>query len=192
MADKTDYYAEGYQFASLEDARQAQVEQKKAAYFASRLEGKSSQNMLAVYDKILDEKIFVTPVGWAYIMQLQAELRAAGVPEESIRPVPLYVTFTHGDAEDVRATQRIMPTRKPDRSNHKFKISLLLNIVLVVMVLAMFLIALKSDNPNILNYRKAVLNEYAGWEQELTEREERIRQKEAELDLAEPKEVNFE
>ena len=42
-------------------------------------------------------------------------------------------------------------------------------------------IASGSDNPNIINYRNAIVNEYASWEQELTEREKAVRRKEAEL-----------
>ena len=45
----------------------------------------------------------------------------------------------------------------------------------------MFLITLKSDNPNILNYKQVLTNQYASWEQNLTERENRIREKEQEL-----------
>ena len=39
----------------------------------------------------------------------------------------------------------------------------------------------KSDNPNILNYKQVLTNQYASWEQNLTERENRIREKEQEL-----------
>ena len=58
-----------------------------------------------------------------------------------------------------------------------------INILLVVLVLAMFVITLKSDNPNILNYRQAITNEYASWEQELTERENKVREKEQMLGM---------
>ena len=47
----------------------------------------------------------------------------------------------------------------------------------------MFAITLKSDNPNILNYKNAIVNQYASWEQELSEREKQLRQKENELGL---------
>ena len=60
-------------------------------------------------------------------------------------------------------------------------ISVILNVLLVLAIIAMFTITLKSDNPNVLNYEKAITNKYAAWEQELTEREQRIREKEKEL-----------
>ena len=46
----------------------------------------------------------------------------------------------------------------------------------------MFLITIKSDNPNILNYKEAIINEYASWEEELNAREEAIKEKEKELE----------
>ena len=66
---------------------------------------------------------------------------------------------------------------------NKFVISVILNIALVVAVCAMFGIASKSDNPNIINYENAVVNKYASWEQELSEREQVIREKERELGI---------
>jgi hypothetical protein len=37
--------------------------------------------------------------------------------------------------------------------------------------------------PNIINYKTAIMNEYASWEQELSEREAKVREREKELDI---------
>ena len=42
-----------------------------------------------------------------------------------------------------------------------------------------------SDNPNILNYENNLQNKYAQWEQELTERENVLREKERNLMIEE-------
>ena len=60
-----------------------------------------------------------------------------------------------------------------------------MNVLLLVAVIAMFVIALSSSHPNILNYRSAILNEYASWQQELSEREQIIRDKERDLKIIE-------
>lgn len=60
---------------------------------------------------------------------------------------------------------------------------MIVNILLVILVVAMFCITLNSNNPNILNYKRKILNEYASWEQDLTERENAIREKESMLDI---------
>ncbi len=40
MEEKTDFYVAGYRFGSIEDAKQAQKEEKEASYFESKLRGK--------------------------------------------------------------------------------------------------------------------------------------------------------
>ena len=57
MAEKNDFFVEGYHFGSMEDAEQARTEKKKADYFETKLVGKNAGSILAVYDKILDEKV---------------------------------------------------------------------------------------------------------------------------------------
>ena len=44
-------------------------------------------------------------------------------------------------------------------------------------------------NANALNYRKAIQNQYASWEQELTEREKAVKEKEQELQIEDDKEA---
>lgn len=186
MSDyKTEFFVEGYRFGTPEDAKQAQMEQKKAAYFESRLSKNNAQSMLAIYDKILDEKIFTTPVGWDYLKKLQEELRLLGIEEERIRPIPMYVTFFHGEdgRADTPVRDRIRPARRRDKVKEKLKLSVIINALLFILVLAMFYITLNGSNPNIINYKKAILNEYASWEQELTERENAVREKEKELGI---------
>lgn len=185
MAEKENLLVEGYRFGSYQDAKLAEEEQKKAEYFKEKTAGRSARNLLAVYDKMLDEKIFATPVGWAYLKEVQEELRSLGLSEDMIRPIPMYVTFCHMTGDEIDKTvvrQRIRPSRKKAKTD-KFKISLLVNVFFVILVLAMFAITLNSDNPNILNYKKAVVNQYATWEQELSEREERVKEKERQLQI---------
>lgn len=185
MADKENLLVDGYRFGSYQDAGLAEEEQKKAEYFKGRVTGRNAKNLLAVYDKILDEKVFQTPVGWEYLKSVQEQLRASGVPEDMIRPIPMYVTFSHMTGDELdrsEVRQRIRPSRKKKKTD-KFKISLIINLLLAILVAAMFMITLNSDNPNILNYKKVVVDQYASWEQELSEREQIVKEKERELQI---------
>lgn len=186
MSDQSEFYAFGYRFAALDDVKQAQLEHQEQLYFETRLPRNDARKMLAVYDKVLDEKIFVTPVGWSFLLKMQEELRLLGVEEEKIRPIPLYGIFTHNpDGESRALRQRITTPKKQDEGAGKLRISIFLNVILCILVIAMFVISLNGSNPNILNYKYNIENEYAAWEQELRDRERVVRQKEAEL-LAEP------
>lgn len=191
MADNDKLLMNGYRFGSEKDAKTAEEEIKLARYFETRMTGKSGRNRLAVYDQLLDKKVFRTPLGWEYLRHLQEELQSLGIPEEEIRPIPMYMTFVH-DAEDADRTpvrERIRPARPKSRVN-KYHVSVLINIILVIMVIAMFAITLNSDNPNILNYKNNIINQYASWEQELTERENKVREKENSLQMNVGEELN--
>ncbi len=53
------------------------------------------------------------------------------------------------------------------------------------MVIVMFVIATTGSNPTIVNYERTLQNRYAEWEQQLSDREQVIREKEKELLIAE-------
>ena len=57
-----------------------------------------------------------------------------------------------------------------------FRSSTILGLVIIIGLL--FAITGNSKNENILNYKKLITNQYATWDQELTEREAIIREKE--------------
>ena len=184
MSDTKDFFAGGYRFHSIGDAERARLDQKRIDYLEEKIEGKNAQDMLAAYDRILDEKVFATPVGWEYLRELQERLRAMGIDEKDIRPIPLFVVFDHGiDGEAIFKRAAGQPAQD-QKKREGIKISVCINILLVILVAAMFWITLNSENPNILNYKTQIENKYAMWEQELTRREKEIRQKEAELENA--------
>lgn len=59
-----------------------------------------------------------------------------------------------------------------------------LRIVIIALIIGigiMFYMASSSDNPNIINYRKTVQNDYADWDQKLKEKENELNQRELEL-----------
>ena len=60
----------------------------------------------------------------------------------------------------------------------KYKVSLVVNLILAISVVGMFLISATSGHPTILNYEKELINRYSAWEQELTEREAAVREAE--------------
>lgn len=172
---------EGYRFGTEADKEEALLEIEKATYFEQRLSGRNAENILMVYDKMLDEKIFVTPVGWEYLKYLQERLEDEGVEKDRIRPIPMYQTFYHTDIEKTQnkgiARERIQPSSKKKwTAAEKFRLSMLANVFLCILVLILFVITLKGENANALNYRQAIVNEYASWEQELSEREQALKE----------------
>ncbi len=184
MSDREDLWVSGYCFGSLQDAKEARNESQTIAYFKEKTRGRTAGNLLALYDKLLDEKVFKTPVGWEYLKQLQEEILKSDISPDQVRPITLYTGFTYRvqeDAQKAAIRQAEAIAQRKEKKDYRFRVSLCVNFLLAVLVAGMFLITLKSDNPNILNYKQVLTNQYASWEQNLTERENRIREKEQEL-----------
>lgn len=173
----------GYKFATVADAETARMEEKKVENLEQHLDYRKPQNVLLVYNKAIENKVFLTPIGLTYLQKMQVEMVKWGVPAEKIQPVPLYGTFSN-KTENNSSIRRSIAARKPKiEYKGRFFTSLLINVILVVLVIGMFVISLKSDVPNIVNYRTAVINEYAEWEQQLHEREQAVREAEKEYNI---------
>ncbi|MCM1145784.1 MAG: hypothetical protein NC407_13880 [Lachnoclostridium sp.] len=176
METKDDLVVEGYRFATMADAETARLDAKRIKNIEDNLDYKKPQNVLMLYHKALENKIFQTPIGFAYLLKMQDHLKRCGIAEEKIHPIPLNVTFTN-KTEANRSIRRSIAARHPEY-RARFLTSICLNILMAIMIVAMFIIAMDSENPNIINYRQRVVNEYSKWEQELTEREQAVREAE--------------
>ncbi len=170
----------GYRFATIADAETARMELKKVENLERGLDPRKPQNMLLVYNRALDNRVFLTPIGLSCLQRMQKDMLEWGVPEDKIQPVPLYATFSNKTANS-KSIRMSVAKRHPEYQG-RFIASVLINVVLVLLVAAMVAIAWDSDRPNIINYRQAVINEYSEWEQELTQREQELRDAKRQLE----------
>ena len=181
MDAKDDLVVEGYHFATLADAETARLDAKRIKNLENNIDYRNPQNVLMLYHKALDTRILQTPIGFAYLLQIQEHLKRCGIPEEKIRPIPLYMTFSN-KTDASRSIRTSVAARQPQYKG-RFITSVCLNILMVIVIGAMFTIALKSDSPNIINYRNEIVNEYSEWEQELMQREQAVREAERKYDI---------
>lgn len=181
MEKQDDLVVEGYRFATVADAETARMELKKIENLEQRLDYRRPQNVLLVYNRAVENRVFLTPIGFSYLQKMQRELLKWGVPAEKIKPVPLYATFSNKTANS-RSIRLSVAQRHPEYQG-RFLASLLVNIVLVALVAVMLVFAWNTDTPNIINYRQAIENEYSAWEQELTRREQELREEKRGLDM---------
>lgn len=175
----------GYIFASPEDADAAENEIKKIAYIESKADLTNVAVIKQVYEKALDSRTFTTPIGLEYMHNLWTILKDSGIPESEIRPIPLYSTF-HRMAfnNDQPVKRRMTKAQKKEQSlKLKYRNAVLIAMIFAILAIAMFVITLNGSTPNAINYKKAITNQYSAWEQDLTERERVIREKERELNI---------
>lgn len=171
----------GFLFQSERDAKLAEVERKKIAYLESKLDYSKPEDILYIYDKTVKGKVFSTPVGMMYLKQLQEFLLGQdGIDPALVAAIPLNNIY-HEQSIAVKERIQEKKDKAIETKKSQLTISIVLNILLAIAMVAMFIISLNSDNPNIINYERNITNRYATWEQELTERENVIREKEREL-----------
>lgn len=178
-----EYTAEGFSFASAQDAKEAENERAKIEYLETHMDYDNPNSILKVYKKAIDDRVFKTPVGIMYLKELQGFLyQQTQIDQEQISDIPVYQVYVQSELEH---RQKVRSRIKPgsDKKSGVLRMSVILNLALAVAMLAMFVITLNSDQPNVLNYERAVTNRYASWEQELTEREQAVREKERELQI---------
>lgn len=135
--------------------------------------------------------MFRTPVGYAYFHDLQKRMVSMGMPREKIPPIPLMQVFDNSATVEDKPRREVVANKRKKRNElrEKNRILVIANIVLILLVIALFAISLKGSTPNMLNYRSAIINEYSSWEQELSLREGQIREKEKELGISSPEET---
>lgn len=188
MADETQASrnAEGFFFLNAEDAGMAAKERKQIDYLEAHLDYQQPQQVLTLYERLLRERVFRTPVGVIYLKHLQDFLLGqSGIDSARIPMIPVYTPCTYMPRRRERPAQEETDLSAEKSKAAGMRFSVILNILLLAAVIAMFVVAFSTSHPNILNYRSAILNEYASWQQDLSEREQVIREKERELKITE-------
>ena len=185
------YTVNGFQFGSDKDRELAETEYSSIQYINGKIENRSAETILSVYQGAIERKMFRTPVGYAYLHDLQKRMVSMGMPREKIPPIPLMQVFDNSATVEDKPRREVVANKRKKRNElrEKNRILVIANIVLILLVIALFAISLKGSTPNMLNYRSAIINEYSSWEQELSLREGQIREKEKDLGISSPEET---
>ncbi len=186
---KKEFTVNGFLLGTKEDVELAKTELVTVKYIDKKIENRSANTVLSVYQGALERRLFRTPVGYSYLHDLQKRMLQGGIPREDIQPIPLYQVYNNSHLEDVpKRIVTVAPKKKKDSSKIKIRALLTVNIVLIIIIVLLFAISINGNVPTVINYKNVIENEYASWQQELTERENKIREKERELNIEAPAE----
>lgn len=174
----------GYRFGTVADAETARMEQKKIANIEQHLDYHKPQNVLLIYNRAIDNRVFLTPLGMSYLHRMQEQMIKCGVPKEKIKPIPMYATFSNKTENNSSIRRSVESRGNKVEFKGRFITSVCVNLLLAAALMAMFILSYVSDVPTIVNYRTAVENEYSEWEQELSDREQAVREAERMLEMS--------
>ena len=178
MADEK-WIVNGYEFATREDYDKAKKEAESIVYIKAHTNMKDKQQILKIYNKASENKMFHTVIGYDFMHQLYLYLIKNEVMEKQyIKTIPVDKTASQRELpEDVEAANklaeqyRVLYQDSKDKGKlQKIIICFLGGLILLMMVMVYF------------NYRTydedAVLDKYSAWDEELKERENAVTEKE--------------
>lgn len=192
---------DGFLFEDEATAQIARKEEEGIRFIKERTALNNPEVVLKLYKKLLEQELFVTPVGIRFLTELQnilltsvyiAREEIPPIPVKAIEPAKVEEPATPGEKVVQKPVEKVKKESKKadDKAGGNYKkpfyVALFLAIIFGVSVLGMFAInAISGNNINIINYREQLLNEYSGWEAELKTEEERLEKWEALLEARE-------
>lgn len=174
------FEVEGFVFESEELAKKAQKEAEGIKYIKAQTKMNNPDVVFDLYNKVLQKKMFDTPVGMAFLIELQEYLKTIPyIKNEDIRPIPIKKPVV---VEKAPKKQVVKKETKSSEYKGRYHFFLYLSGILVLIIVGMFAITYFSgNNINILNYENQIINKYEHWESELNAREAELDVREAEL-----------
>lgn len=199
------YNIGGYIFDDENKAKKAAKELKAVEYILGQIKDSDENAVLTVYKKLLNQRMFSTEIGMSFLAQLRQNLLDSEVftPEDippvySLEEPPKDVTPEEKTEDTNSSSDEKVSKAKKEKADKKVvakvtndsseikrlkainKVLLILCIALLLCVLGMFYVSTTINSPTILDYEEKLIDKYSSWEQDLTEREEAIREKEQE------------
>lgn len=188
----------GYQFEDAKDYEDAVNEKKAIKYLEGHVNLNDTAKVLQLYNTLLAKNMFRTPIGLEYMRRLRAALQKSSAVKEGLPyvRVPSSAPQEEGDSraaareKNNAAAAKIKELEARCRKNKDGRRnSVILNIILIILIIAMFVIAANSSAPNIVNYERVLTDKYSSWKEELMQKEEELRQRERELEQRESEAV---
>lgn len=178
-------------FEDAELAQKAVKEQKAINYLRHQLHGRNISAVISAYHQLMQQEIFETELGYAFLSELRREILSdPAVNEEDVERILVKANkeqigpkMAEDELPDEAAIAQLVERTKTIVKKYKERFYMLLVVVLILLgaVAFMFVITITSDSPTILNYKTKLENEYASWDEDLQKREDEVKQKEEEL-----------
>ena len=187
-ADSRIYIIDSFQFETKEEYEQALQEKKGISYLNAQLDANNIEKVYQLYMELVDKKIFITVVGIEYLKKLRGILlRDSRFSSDKLRPIRI-TTVNKQVKNRVEKyisskyeTEVRQQKKEKEGIRNKLNTSIIINVVLAIILIAMFFISKSSSNPTIIDYERKLQDKYASWESDLKEKEQELKDLEWEL-----------
>lgn len=194
--NRTPYEAGGFAFPDEKMMEKAMKEAEGIRYVRNRVNLKEPKAVLQVYCQMVKQKLFETPVGYAFLYELQEYLWTnPTISHDDIPAIPVVANAGSSLSQKEEKEKKTEPVktktkvvRKTSIQNidykNRFQASLSICVILLLIVIGMFAVTATSGNINIVNYENELIEKYENWETKLNEREEKLKEREKQLNAA--------
>jgi len=160
------YTYKGFTFSSQKELEEGKKETEVVEYIRSKADLGNMKTVVKLYNRLVEKGTLVTGPGIAFLKELRSRALESGVvAENSLAALPTPKKKTETPAVKTRE-QKLLELYKGRVKTLSFVVA-----VLCLVIVLLFAIRLFGTASPFTDYEKKVLDEYAGWKEELTEKE---------------------
>ncbi|MBR6538053.1 MAG: hypothetical protein IKT67_12730 [Lachnospiraceae bacterium] len=177
MDKKKTYTYQGFTFHTEAELAEAKKEAEVVTYIRSQADLGNVKTVVKLYNRLIEKGTLVTPLGIAFLQELRSRALESGlVAESSLHALPEPTKPEKQPETKLSKDKKLMEYYKEKSKRLTFTVA-----VLCIVIVILFVIRLFGTASPFTDYEQKVLNEYAGWKEELTEKEETLHQWEKSL-----------
>lgn len=177
---------DGFLFEDEEVGELAKKEDEGVHFIKERTALNNPEVVFKLYKKLIEQELFVTPVGQRFMVELQNILLSSNyIARADIPPIKVakYEPPEEEPKQPVKKVAKKIDKKVGGEYQKPFYIALFFAIIFGVSIIGMFIInEISSNSVSIINYREEILNEYSSWEAELKEKEAELKAREKALE----------
>lgn len=170
MEKKKTYNYQGFTFYSEEELAEAKKEAEVVAYIRSQADLGNVKTVVKLYNRLVEKGTLGTELGLAFLKELRSRALDSGVvAESSLVALPAAKNREEQKPKTVSKDRKLMELYRERSKKLTFTV-----VVLCIVIVILFAIRLFGTASPFTDYEQKVLNEYAGWKEELTAKEEQL------------------
>lgn len=196
---KDPYRIDEYSFLNREDYERALKEKETVAYLQANTGSNDNKALLKVYNRSVEKKSFHTVIGIEYLSALRRQLIASGiVTGETLAPVPIPGTAAVGKRterpDQSQLERQVARYKAAYESARTGRIIKNMTILILIVVIIAFLLITYQTRYSVFTYftnykedmREELIDEYVDWENQLEQKEQELKDREAALQNDQP------
>lgn len=179
---------DGYLFEDREEYGQALKEHDTVVYIRANTNMNEIKQLITIHNKLIEKKAFSTVIGFQFLHEMrQTIVTKEEALSQFLLPVPMIkkeVTKPRIQEKESKSQEKryqmLYENLKGKRNQSK-----IINVFLLMILVAFLLISYHGNHASNQRVEEAVINRYSSWKEELTKKEEELKQWENELKLRE-------